>query len=175
MKHQSVKTLNDIKERCYITPDGQWIWKGALSHGKPVVWYNGKTAQARRVAYMLKYNKTEVDMAGLFVWTGTEDPRDINPATANVGTRSDLDKWRCAKDPLHAIRTKAMFDKIRKQNQRQYTPEEIAEICASPLSEKREALKWGCHPSTIGRIRRGQCRVRTQVTGASVFTWKAAA
>ena len=173
-QQKSVQTLNDLKERCHITADGMWIWKGAAPKGKPAVWHVGRVVQARRLAYMLKFNKTEADMVGLFVWTGTEERLDINPSTARVGTRSDLDKWRCANDPLHAIRVSHLFDKIRRERQREYTPQEIAEICASPLSEKREALKWGCHPSTIGRIRRGQSRIRP-VVGASVFNWRPAA
>lgn len=38
MSRDGIRTLDDLRQRCVVTDAGCWLWKGALSHGKPAVW-----------------------------------------------------------------------------------------------------------------------------------------
>ena len=173
---KGIRTLKDIKQRCYVDERGCWIWKGCMANGA-VPFANiggGKYVTVMRYAYCLK-NGIEYDsLKGKRVWSKMREVHDVNPANAMVGTIADHNAWRAEGGRLKGQHCRIRSIKSRDKIGRRYSPEQIAEIRASSETEKVLGERYGCTSALIGYIRRGKI-YNHQAAAASVFSWAFAA
>lgn len=176
MKRTAIKTLNDIKDRCYVDERGCWIWSGCMANGKvPMANIgNRQLVTVMRFAYCLKNKVPLESLAGLRVWSSKRECRDVNPDHAMVGTAADHNRWRAEGGRLKGEHRRIISTKSRDKIGRRYTPAQIVEIRSSDETERALAERFGCTPALIGYIRRGKI-YNTTVAAASVFSWAVAA
>lgn len=163
-----IKTINDIKDRCFINEDGQWIWKWATnSKGSPVCKFQGKQTTAMRAAYCVANGVSMDGLKGLRVWSKTKNRLDLNPANLMVGTPSESNKYFAKKgnpkSSVAGMRRKKMFNAAQ-----------ILEIRTSGKTNEEEAALRGCTKEHIRLIRRNVI-YKSIATNASVFAWRPAA
>lgn len=171
-KGAGIKSLDDIKARCYIDERGCWIWKGCMANGTVPMANLGdrRYVTVLRYAYCLKHDIDINSLDGLRVWSRLRDSSDVNPAHAMVGTIAEHNAWRAEGGRLKGEHRRIISRKTRDKIGRRYTPEQIAEIRSSSETERVLGERYGCTPALIGYIRRGKIYNAT-VAGASVFSW----
>ncbi|MGE5452447.1 MAG: hypothetical protein ACM3VZ_11475 [Acidobacteriota bacterium] len=162
-----IKTIQDIKDRCFVNDEGQWIWRYA-TNGKntPVCKCFGRVMTATRAAYCIA-NKVDPDsIKGLRVWSTKKNSLDVNPANLMTGTPAEANKFFAKKgnpkSVLAGLRRRKMFDRCQ-----------ITEIRESLLTAEQEADSRGCSAELIRQIR-GNKIYKTVATNASVFAWRPA-
>lgn len=160
-----ITTISDIKDRCFVNEDGQWIWKYSTnSRGSPICKYQGRATTASRVAYCLANNVQIASIDGLRVWSKTKNSLDVNPANLVLGTPAEANRFFAKKgnpkSSAAGMRRKKMFDAAQ-----------IREIRASDKTDDQEAALRGCTKEHIRLIRRNLI-YKSTVTNASVFSWR---
>ena len=135
---KGIKTLEDIKQRCYIDERGCWIWKGAMANGAvPCARIDGKLAvTVLRYAYCLKNGIDYDSLSGRRVWSKMRETADVNPAHAMVGTIGEHNKWRAEGGRLKGQNRRIIAIRGRDKIGRRYTQQQIAEIRASDETER---------------------------------------
>ena len=159
----SVKTLEEVKGRCFIDDDGCWIWRGAASNSVPRVYAPDWT---------LRDGAMSTQCGRRAVWHITHPGSVIPPRVQIFGK---CGKWQCLNpECAQAGPKKAQGAVIRREGwlkgkpqtrvaarktgraRSVVTPEIIAEIQASPETGLQLAARLGISMQTVSKARRGQ-------------------
>lgn len=164
-------TLDDIKGRCFITDDGHWLWRGALSDGHPRIWAPNyskpgapKTGQHGKRAVWNVVNQKPLPQ-GWRVFGTCIHTTCINPACIDAGPGQAwgerLSKSIARKGKLARITA----SRLTGQKRSLLTPERIEEAKASPKTGRELAREWGVSEQVISRARNGQVKCFQPVGG----------
>lgn len=167
-----MKTIEEIKGRCYIDSEGHWHWRGSKRHdGRANIYAPDFTRGGMKVQFgaraVYHLTKKKPIPEGWRVFGCTEYMDCVNPACVV-----------CESDEAHGERLKAegtqkgLMSRIlanRKINRGRtvITPALVLEIQASPETGLAIAARTGICRSTVSRIRRGKF---TSVQAAGMFS-----
>ena len=165
-------TLDELKSRCHITADKLWLWKGAVSRGKPHCWHNEKSTPARRVAYMLKHGLTDEDMGDDVVWTVSGNNLDINPDNCVRGSKSEFQKHLVRTHPTKLLSARIAIAKASTYRKRRFTDEQAIEIMNADTTDAQEAEQRGCSAELIRMIRTQKLYKPKAMPNSSVFSFR---
>lgn len=147
-----IRTLDDIKARCFVTESGCWRWLREDNDGVPVTYFNpfkGRSTVGACIHYILHGRRVPKD--SLFRFNcGT--PLCVNPEHGYVQKRSIALTGKRRNPRLHAAQI-TMTLRARSK----LTPADIEQIKASPLMGTQVAAQYGISQAHVSRIRRGVC------------------
>lgn len=176
-KLPAIKTLDDIRQRCHVNDDGEWIWKSCVNRNKTPYAKtphhgSGASLTVLRLAWCIKNKVRYEDCPHRRIWNKNGNPLDVNPDNAIVGTVGDHNKFKAPM--VNEMRRKVIALKGRTTRGRKFTPEQVQYIRNSNKTEKalrEEFIEQGISVSKamIGRIRRCEDYVPLAI-GASVFS-----
>ena len=165
-------TLDELKSRCHITADKMWLWKGAVSRGKPQCWHDGKSIPARRVAYMLKHGLTDLDMGSDVVWNISGNNLDINPDNSVRGNKSQFQKHLVETHPTKLMSARVAIAKASTFKKRRFTHEQAQEILHADTTDAQEAERHGVSAELIRCIRKQKLYKPKAIPNSSVFSFR---
>lgn len=173
-KPKAIRSLECIRQRCWINDEGHWIWKGAINgKGTPIAKIPGLgICTVRRLAYAYKHGLKYTEIPFQRMWTDQGGSLNVNPAHAIGGTIADFNKFHGP--GRRGMTARLVAVKGRSTRGRRYTPEQIAYIKTCGKTERELSEELGCSRALIGYIRRGKCYV-SMTRGASVFSMGLAA
>ena len=152
-----IRTLSDVRDRCYIDDFGCWCWRMCHFRRAPnAEWVDAsgvrKRGPVRRIAWIL--SGREVPDGHIVTIDKSMCPRTdcVNPKHMQCITR----KGFCTlADPLAKARHRRSVTKYAR-GRSSLSPEDVQAIKDSPASSYVEAEKWGLNPSTVQCIRNGK-------------------
>ena len=166
-----MRTLEDVRDRCFIDDEGHWHWRGAMSAGVPRVYAPDHTNQdgemssqaGRRAVYHIIEGKAIPPSMRVY---GTCEHDDcLNPECARMGPMSDLGKLIRKKGWLKGnARTILNARKVGRARSL-LTPELITEIMESEETGLAIAARLSLSNSTVSKVRTGQARAFQPVGG----------
>ncbi len=168
-----IRSIEDLRLRCRLDEDtGCWHWTGATECGAPKLWVAsiGKVMVGYRAAKILAGTTIK---PGHHVWPTCRSRDCLNPAHSTTGTRAAMSEWKRRNRP-HRLHP-ATFAAATRKRRRRYVldPEKVKEIRASDENNHVLGARYGCHHSTISKVKRGESWNDT-ANGASVFAWRGA-
>ncbi len=118
-RNDGVKTLDDIRDRCFVDDNGCWVWKFATDDGCPKV-HIGRDVipgvkpavyTARRVAWMLAGKRKPT---GYVVYVACPEAMCVNPDHLKLGTVGEQVRASMARDGrCHSVSRRVQLDKAR--------------------------------------------------------------
>lgn len=146
---QSVKdTGGQLWRRLRVTEDGCWLWTGAsVRSGYGALNWHGRTVNAHRLAYELEHGPIPHDAC---VCHSCNRTLCCNPAHLYLATRADN---------IRDARRDGLMPAGERHGRHKLSAEQVAEIRAAFPSNgyaQQLAARFGVHPNTIHRIRRGE-------------------
>lgn len=169
-----IRTLDDLKNRCFIDDDECWIWRLSCQGGKyPKVYLASHGTCIAGVKAALVLSGVEMIPGKTGYHYKCSNTKCCNPDHLKYGTHKQ--KWAHIKsagflrgDPLR----KAVNSQVRRSSSH-LTPH-VAEIRASDEDNSQIAKRLNCLPETIRDIRAFKTHL-PEVPNSSVFTWRPAA
>ena len=156
-----IRKLSDIRDRCWISEDGCWVWRGGTGNGKPscAAMVNGKriTANPKRLAVILSgITIPEKHVIAVDPWC-SHGQMCCNPRHTRL---VPINTVRAAVTAESRLRFKKIGIKCRDTRLAKLSPEQVQEIL-SKRDQKRDELakEYGVCRSTIYHILGG-------------YTWK---
>jgi hypothetical protein len=179
---RAIKTLEDIRQRCHVNDDGEWIWKYCTNRNKTPYAKtphhgNGVTITVLRLAWCLHNGIAYDQCPHERVWNKSGNSLDVNPRNAVVGT---IAEHNATKGPRQkGMRARIITMKGVATRGRKFTPDQIQHIrtcCKTEraLQEEFAAIGITVSRAMIGRIRRGE-DYNELARGASIFSMGLAA
>ena len=172
-----MRTLEEIKGRCFVTEDGHWLWRGTLtSHGRAHIYapdYTRKDGEltcqsgARAVWHVIN-QKALPD--GYRAYVTCDYPECCNPECITATTSSQHGKFGSRKgrhkgNPNHITANRAICAKRAK-----LTAEQVLYVQTSPKTGVALAAELGVSTSTISKLRRGGNKVTAPGGAPNIFT-----
>lgn len=164
-----IATLDDIKLRCRIDPEGHWIWTMATMHNRGTVpvcqprWMRQRLA-VRRVVLQLQGKELP---QGWVAYCACSEPLCCNPEHIKAGPRAKA---------VTQSATRGVFDTRAFKNarielaktRRRFTPDQVRAIRQDTRSARAIAEDFDCSRQLIVQIRSFKT-YRDVPLGASVF------
>ncbi|PZP73358.1 MAG: hypothetical protein DI604_12900 [Delftia acidovorans] len=165
-----MRTLEEIKGRCYIDEDGHWLWRGAIRKGVPFV-YAPNLAQGGKMSTQVGYRAAYQCAKGVAV-----PPRHRVFSTCDAPACLNPEHIRCATDAAYGryIRSKGTFKgRVRRilanrattLSRTKVTPEIVSLILASTESDAKTGAAFGVSKYLVWRIRNGKHPVKPAGAG----------
>jgi hypothetical protein len=162
-RSDGVRTLADIRARCFVDDHGCWIWKFATDDGCPKV-HVGASAipglkrgvhSARRVSWLLAGKRNP---SGFHVYVGCTEGLCVNPAHLKLGTAGDQARAAMARSGVcHSASRRVQLANARAC---QLTPIEVVRQVEADISagiKRRDiAAARGLNYSTVCKIGQGK-------------------
>lgn len=168
-----MKTLEDIRQRCVITDDGHWLWRGALTaEGRPRIhapdYTNGGVMKPQCGTRAVWHCATEKPIPKGWRAYGTCDEKACcNPAHVKCTSEADFGAWLRRTGKYKGDTKRVLANRAISRGRSVLTPERIAYIQASPKLGKDLAVELGMSASTVSKARRGEVLV---FQGAGLFS-----
>ena len=171
-----MKTLEEIKGRCFITEDGHWLWRGAVRpDGRPNIYgpdYSrkdgGMSTQAGPRAVWHMHTGKAISK-GHRAYVVCSNPTCCNPECIRCTT--DLVRGKFARSSgRHKGSAKHQAANMAIGAKRaRLTAEQVLYVQTSPKSGLELAAELGLGTSTISKYRRGDHKVTAPGGAANVF------
>lgn len=164
-----IRTIEDVRDRCYVDESDCWHWRGATTLGSPVMWVPA-VGKVMTLGSTLTFFVTGARNAGIRWRAKCGNRLCCNPSHRTRMTHSALMASAGIK------RTAAQAQRNR-MIPRRYSDEMVAAIRAEIGTLAVVAEKFGVGKSYVSRLRRQELRPEQQraVNGSNVFVWRAAA
>ena len=160
-----MRTLEEIKGRCFITEDGHWLWRGSVRpDGRPNIYapdYSSKpgevvmTTQAGpRAVWHMHTGSAIPKTHRAYVTCGHPtccNPECIRCTTEHMRGQFARRSGRHKNSPRHIAANRAISAKRAK-----LTAEQVLYVQTSPKTGIELAAELGVGKSTISKLRRGQ-------------------
>lgn len=161
-----MKNLEEIRERCVITEEGHWLWRGALRpDGRPSIWapdYTLGKMERQAGPRAVWHCSTERPIPENFIAYGTcSEKACCNPRCVACTTRVDYGKWLVKTGALKNQTRRILANRATSRTRSRMTPSLIAEIQASSETGRELAVRLGMLTTTISRARRGDYKAFT--------------
>lgn len=158
-----MRTLEEIKGRCYITEDGHWLWRGSLrKDGRPNIYApdytraNGELrTQAGLRAVWHCVNMKPVPK-GYRVFGKCDEKSCCNPAHIKCVRVADYGAQQRRTGTLKGKVTRILANRAINRKRALLTPEQVAYAQASLKTGVALAEELGVSVTTLSRYRRGQ-------------------
>lgn len=155
-------TLDDIKDRCHIDDDGHWIWKGALSDGRPRIWAPDHTKPGSPMASQTGRR------AVWHVSTGQAIPRRwrvfgtcelgncLNPKHMECGTTTEWGEQLRSSGAYKGSMSRQSAARKTGRARSVLTHETLQEILASNETGRALAARLNVSEQTVSKARHGR-------------------
>lgn len=158
-----MRTIEEVRDRCFIDDEGHWIWRGAVSSGIARVYApdwttlnGGMRSQAGRRGVWHIENPGKALPKGWRVFATCKEPLCLNPKCAKVGTAvkqgattTKLGKFK--NQPKRILANRMTAKKLTR-----VTPELAAEILSSNEGHTEFQRRTGIGRETVRRVRNGR-------------------
>lgn len=159
-----MRTLEEIRERCHITEDGHWLWRGSLRpNGRPNIYAPDYTAggkmqtqQGPRAVWHCSTGKPIPE--GHRVFGGCDERTCCNPACMRCTTCSVMGANIAKKGTLKGQTKRILANRATNRARSVFTPEILLRIQASDESGVKLAKELGVSRGRVSRARRGELR-----------------
>jgi len=156
-----MKTIDEIKGRCVITPEGHWLWDGSLRpDGRANIWAPDYTRGGMSVQSgprAVTHCRTGKAIPKGWRAYGTCEERScVNPDHVACTTETAFGRW-VAKAGIYKGQTKRILaNRATSRARSKLTPELIAEIQASTETGVAIAARLGMSTRIVSKARRGE-------------------
>lgn len=157
-----MRSLEDIKGRCFVTEDGHWLWRGSLRRdGRANIYApdytrqdGGMTTQAGPRAVWHLVNQKAVP-EGYRVYGVCGHPACCNPKCIRATTEAEWGRFgskqgRHKGTAAHIAANRAITAKRAK-----LTAEQVLYVQSSPKTGVELAVEFAVSTTTISKLRRG--------------------
>lgn len=159
-----MRTLQEVRDKCEVTPDGHWLWEGGLSAGKPTIRApnytkdaSGKTMEAQRAVRAVWHIKTKKPLpAGVHVYAKCWVPMCVNPACLTHGPMREMGASMSEAGVVKNNTKMTIANRVKARARRKVTEEMVSEIMSSNETSRALADRFNVHQSTVSIWRRGQ-------------------
>jgi hypothetical protein len=159
-----MKTIEDIRQRCVITDDGHWLWKGSTRpDGRPNIWApdytrGGMSTQCgtRAVWHCI----TEKAIPAGWRAFGTCEPLNCcNPAHVKCGSEAYFGAWLQRTGKFKGQVRRILANRATSRGRSVLTLELITHIQTSPKLGYELAAELGISTTSVSKARRGDAIV----------------
>lgn len=156
-----MKTLEEIKGRCFITEDGHWLWRGALRpDGRANIYapnYTSGKMEVQAGPRAVWHCHTEEPIPPGWRAFGTcEEKACCNPEHTNCTSNADFGAYLSRDGALKGQTNRILANRAINRKRAKLTPEVIAHIQASTLTGLALARELKLSPASVSKARRGQ-------------------
>lgn len=156
-----MRTLEEIKGRCFIDEDGHWVWRGACRpDGRPNIhapdFTRGgmQTQCGTRAVWHVAHQKPVP--AGYRVYGVCGLKACCNPDHLRCTSEADFGRWIRRAGLFKGQTNRILANRATSRARAVLTPEVIAHIQASTKSGKDLAIELGISPQSVSKARRGE-------------------
>lgn len=171
-----IRTLDDLKGRCFVDDNGCWQWRGAFNTASrgvatPVTWFaaEGKTMSAMRVAWLLaRPGAPRVQM----VWRTCLCQSCLNPAHLRGGSRKQWGAWQHNKGHLRTF-GRTLANTVARHARNKKNGEGLTQELAQWARESSQTGLEVAHALNVSRTavsRARRMKTFSMFGAASVFT-----
>lgn len=158
-----MKTLEEIRQRCVITDDGHWLWKGSTRpDGRPNIWAPDYTKEGQmrvqcgtRAVWHCSTEKPIPE--GYRAYGICEHKTCCNPKCIRCTSEADFGAWLRSTGKYKGDVRRILANRAIARSRSVLSPERIAYIQASPKVGKELAAELGISAQTVSKARRGDC------------------
>lgn len=159
-----MKTLEEIKGRCFIDEDGHWMWRGAVTkQGKPSIHapdytnHKGKllTHQSGYRAVWHVVNQRAVPK-GSRIFSMCGEAHCCNPEHIRCMPTKEYGRQQRKKGTLKGQTSRILANQAIGRKRAKVTPEQVSAIMTSDKSCRELSEITGLSNCTIWRVRTGQ-------------------
>ncbi len=168
MKTSGIRTIEDLKQRCWIDDDtGCWHWRGATNGRVPSTWFPA-VKRVSSLPYVICHLTTGSPPRKGQVWhCRCETPFCANPDHRKPGTRSSQMKaLKLSRPPL--VRAQIAATK-RAANRSRLTQEEKSSVYGSVETLASICSRLGISQTYASNLRAGKKRGVRAAPNSSVF------
>lgn len=163
-----IRSIEDLKNRCFVDDDEHWVWRGAADpDGRPRLWLTalGQTvSMSRAIGTLVEGQRPDKRT----IWRATCGFAECgNPSHRKPGTRSARMKQAKFKQTPLAI---AKISTARRA-QSVVSDDELHAMRLSGATASEMSERSGLSRSYCSRILAGGARASVHAPGASVFSW----
>lgn len=162
-----MRSLDEVKDACFINEEGHWIFKGACHEGSPRIHApnytkdstgNTLTTQTGRRAVWHLVNKKALPK-GWRVWANCLEPSCVNPACVGHGNLAAYGRSVVKSGKYRNVPARMLANRRNTDLQRKVTRAVADDILLSGDDNITLAARHGLHKETVSRVKRGQCKV----------------
>jgi hypothetical protein len=161
---KKIMTLDNIKARCFITDEGCWEWRGAMSQGVPRIYAPNhqkpgspmECQVGRRAVWHVRTGKSIPK--GHRVFGTCQNAVCLCPEHARCGTTSDLGALTKKLGRFKNKPARIAASRIGGRKRSHLTAELIAEIQASDETGVAIARRLKLGREVVSRVRRGKLK-----------------
>lgn len=159
-----MRTLEDIRERCVITEDGHWLWRGSLRpDGRPNIWAPDYTKGGMSVQCgprAVWHCSTGRPIPPNWRAYGTcEEKTCCNPACVACTSEEAFGRWLAKSGKFKGQAKRILANRTTGRARSKLTPELIEEIQFSSETGVALAQRLGLGTSLVSKARRGEVKV----------------
>ena len=166
-----MRTLEEIKGRCFIDEDGHWLWRGAKrANGVPFVYapnhaQGGKmsTQCGYRAVYHCQHGKAVPE--GYRVFNTCGNPACLNPDHIRTASDAAFGRHVRSKGVFKGQVRRIIANRAIALSRTKVTPEMVSQILASPDSCAKTGAAFGVSGFLVWRIRNGKHPVKPAGAG----------
>ncbi|HEY9208221.1 MAG TPA: hypothetical protein VIP31_04155 [Acidovorax sp.] len=165
-----MRSLEEIRERCHITEDGHWLWRGSLRpDGRANIYapdHKSGTMQVQsgpRAVWQCYTGQAPPD--GWRAFGTCEEKTCCNPEHMRCGNMEMLGAYIAKKGVWKGSTARIIANRFSNRKRAKLTPDVIAYIQASPLSGLELAQELGISKTSVSKARCGLTRAFSAVSG----------
>jgi hypothetical protein len=157
-----MNTLEEVRQMCHVDEGGHWIWRGAMSGGRPNVKApdytknegRNKSQRGARAVWHLKNKKPVPEGHRVFVSCGERGC--INPAHVKCECVREWGKKVAESGVWKNDPRKIIANRAKNMRRSKVTVETMQIILSSPKTGRQLAKDLGLSHNVVSRIRLGQ-------------------
>lgn len=167
-----MRTIEDIKGRCFIDADGHWMWRGATrgEGGVPFI-YAPNLARGGKMSTQCGYRAVYHVTKGVPVPPGHRvfntcgNPACLNPDHIRCATDAAYGRYIRSKGVAKGQVRRILANRAIALGRTKVTPEMVSQILASPDSCAKTGAAFGVSGFLVWRIRNGKHPVKPAGAG----------
>lgn len=155
-----MRTLEEIKGRCFIDADGHWLWRGALRKGVPFV-YAPNHARGGNMSSQCGYRAVYHCAKGIAVSEGYRvfntcgHPDCLNPEHSRCASDKAYGRYIRSQGAQKGQVRRILANRAIALKRTKVTPEIVSRILATPGSSVNVGAEFGVSGFLVWRIRSG--------------------
>lgn len=155
-----MRTLEEIKGRCFIDADGHWLWRGALRKGVPFV-HAPNHARGGHISSQCGYRAVYHCAKGVAVPEGYRvfntcgRPDCLNPEHSRCASDKAYGRYIRSQGAQKGQVRRILANRAIALKRTKVTPEIVSRILATPGSSVNVGAEFGVSGFLVWRIRSG--------------------
>lgn len=167
-----MRTLEEIKGRCFIDEDGHWLWRGATRGDDRVPFiYAPNLARGGKMSSQCGYRAVYHVTKGVAVPPGHRvfntcgNPACVNPEHIRCATYAAFGRYVRSKGAFKGQVRRIIANRAIALARTKVTPQMVSQILASPDSCAKTGAAFGVSGFLVWRIRNGKHPVKPAGAG----------